>query len=152
MNRLFLVLLAVFQLNNFISQNYGSIEDYIPKEFSSYSTHPILTIKTTLHIVYRTKKHPNNIKADNLDFINQQYQWVNNSYKNLKPPTLLPENKEVHYIPDSRIRFRLDTILVHYDSIAWDRIYTGVAMNGSFPLKIDSVNLSKNEIKILGRW
>ena len=152
MNRLCFVLIAFFQLLSFTPQDYGAIENYIPYEFSSYSTHPVLTLKTILHVVYRTKNDPRNIMADNMDFINQQFQWVNNSYKNLKPPTLLAENKVIHYVPDSRIRFRLDTILIHYDSIAWDRIYYGIAMNGSFPLKIDSINLEKNEVKLIGRW
>ena len=134
------------------AQNYNLIEDYIPEEFSSNNTHPVLTFKTTLHIVYRTKENPQNILSNDLKFINQQYLWINNSYKNLKKPTLLPSNGELHYVPSSRVKFRLDTIIVHYDSIAWDRIYRGIAMNGNLPWKIDSIDLAKNVIKIVGKW
>ena len=134
------------------AQKFNLIEDYIPKEFASIKTHPILTLKTSLHIVYRTKENPQNILSNDLKFINQQYIWINNSYENLKKPSLLPSNGETYYVPDSRIKFRLDTIIVHYDSVAWDRIYRGLAMSGSLPWKIDSINLNKNVIKIAGKW
>ena len=35
-------------------------------------------------------------------------------------PLLLPKNGETYYIPDSEL-FRLDTIICHYDSVAWDK-------------------------------
>ncbi|MEC8603666.1 MAG: hypothetical protein VXY47_04885 [Bacteroidota bacterium] len=152
MFRIFLVILMFFHVKSYFTQHPGSIEDYIPYEYSSYSTHPILTLKTILHIVYRTKDDPNNIMANNHRFIDQQFTWINNSYKNLKQPTLLPDNKKVHYIPDARIRFRLDTIIIHYDSVAWNRIYYGVAMNGSFPLPIDSINIELNTVVVSGNW
>ena len=149
---LFALILSFCFSISLTAQNFNLIKDYIPEEFSSVKTHPILTLKTTLHIVYRTKENPQNILANDLKFINQQYLWVNNSYKNLKKPTLLPENGETYYIPDSRIKFRLDTIIVHHDSVAWDRIYRGLAMNGNLPWKIDSIDINKNTIKIVGKW
>ena len=84
MFRIFLVILMFFHVKSYFTQHPGSIEDYIPYEYSSYSTHPILKLKTILHIVYRTKDDPNNIMANNHRFIDQQFTWINNSYKNLK--------------------------------------------------------------------
>ena len=49
-----------FHVKSYFTQHPGSIEDYIPYEYSSYSTHPILTLKTILHIVYRMF----NVQAD----------------------------------------------------------------------------------------
>ena len=143
--------LLMFSLNiNYLAQN-KEIDDYIPYEEASLNTHPILTIKTTLHLVYRSKADPQNITLDSINFIKQQYSWVNNAYKNMKPPTLLPKNGESYYVPDSRIRFRLDTIICHDDSVAWDRIYYGVVMSGGAPWRIDSINLEKNLIAVHGK-
>ena len=143
--------LFTFSTNiNYLAQN-NEIDDYIPFEEASLNTHPILTIKTTLHLVYRSKADPQNITLDSINFIKQQYTWVNNAYKNMKPPTLLPKNGESYYVPDSRIRFRLDTIICHYDSVAWDRIYYGVVMNGGAPWRIDSIDLEKNLIGVHGK-
>ena len=145
---LFSVLFAGIFNSPFLSQN---IVDYIPYEERSLKTHPIITLKTTLHLVYKSESDPQNITIDSIQFIEQQYKWVNNAYKNMKPPTLLPKNGETYYVPDSRIRFRLDTIICHYDSVAWDRIYNGVVMSGGAPWKIDSVNLEKNLISVKGK-
>ncbi len=143
--------ISLFVCNKSIAQQYG-IKNFIPFENTSEKTHPILTIKTTLHIVYRTKNEPNNITSDSIDFIHQQFDWINNSYKNMAKPTLLPKDGKTYFVPDSRIRFRLDTIIYHIDSLAWDRIFVGVAMTGGAPWKIDSVDLMKNQLKIKGRW
>ena len=145
---LFSVLFAGIFNSPYLSQN---ILDYIPYEEKSLKTHPIITLKTTLHLVYKSESDPQNITLDSIQFIEQQYKWVNNAYKNMKPPTLLPKNGETYYVPDSRIRFRLDTIICHYDSVAWDRIYNGVVMSGGAPWKIDSVNLEKNLISVKGK-
>lgn len=150
--KIYLIILLYSYGTCFYCQNESNIESYIPQEYSSLKTHPVIQLKTFLHVVYKSKDEPNNILANDLKYINQQYQWINNSYKNLKTPTLLPDNRQVHYIPDARITFRLDTIIVHYDSIAWDRIYYGLAMNGNLPWKIEEIDLNNNSIKIKGRW
>ena len=147
----FLLLSFICSVNNLIISQQSTLNDYIPYANKTLVTHPVITIKTTLHLVYRSKKDPKNITLDSINFINQQYIWINNSYKNMKPPTLLPKNGESYYVPDSRIRFRLDTIICHVDSLAWDRIYNGVVMGGGAPWKIDSVDLEKNQITIPGK-
>ena len=155
LNRKFLILLfpSLFFLaynNSFAQKN--EINNYIPFKNTTHNTHPIITIKTTLHLVYKSKEKPNNITSDSIGFINQQYNWINNAYKNMKLPTFLPKDGKTYFVPDSRIRFRLDTIIYHVDSVAWDRIYTGVSISGNTPWKIDSIDIQNNQLKISGRW
>ncbi len=146
-----LILSFISSINNSIISQKLTLNDYIPYENTSLNSHPIITIKTILHLVYRSEKDPRNITLDSINFIKQQYTWINNAYTHMKMPTLLPKNGKAYYVPDARIRFRLDTIICHVDSQAWDRIYTGVAMNGGAPWKIESIDLGENQICVNGR-
>ena len=142
--------------NTYLSQN-KDLKSYIPYENSSYNTHPIISIKTHIHIIKKDEFNSENLTEDSVDYIIQQYNWINNMYKSLKKPTYLPKSKGFRlnnkfYIPDSRIRFIVDTISYYTNNDAWERMYMGVAVGGNFPWKIIEIDLEKNEVIISGRW
>ena len=88
------------------------------------TTHPILEIKTWVHIIQKSKKEPQNITKDSLHYLQNQFLWINQMYKNLKPPSRKNSKNELPYIKDSRIRFIIDTITFHMDENGWDRMAT----------------------------
>lgn len=131
-----------------IFDSYGQkekLEQYIPYETTSLVTHPVITIKIKLHLVYRHKEDKQNYTLDSLNLIKNQIEWINGYYSNLSPSTLAAQDGLNHFIPDSRIQFRLDTVDSFVDSTAWDRIFIEKSKN---TIKIDSVNMVKNIIFI----
>ena len=138
------------------SQN-ENLKLYIPHENSSYNTHPVISIKAHVHIIKKDQFNAENLTEDSTEYINKQYLWINNIYKNLKNPSLLPVPKgnglkNEFYVPDSRIRFVIDTISYYTNKDAWERMYMGVAVGGKFPWEIIEIDLEKNEVIISGRW
>lgn len=139
-------LLLVFGESN--AQN--DIEKYIPTENSSHITHPIIEIRTVIHIVKRYENDAQNLNEDSLAFLKQQYDWINQFYTNMGKPTLpSPDGKE-HWVPDSRIRFVIDTVIYHVDAEDWDRIKT-IEVSQT-PMEILETNIEENTIIVNGRW
>ena len=51
-------------------------------------THPILEIKTWVHIVKFDQSEPRNITKDSMDYLTKQFQWINQMFRKLQPPTV----------------------------------------------------------------
>lgn len=154
---IFAIYLSFFiLLNDGFSQNNEFIS-YIPYKTFNYETHPIINIKTHIHIIKRDENSAENLTQDSLEYINKQYLWINSIYKNLKKPTYLAKKKKskirtTFYVPDSRIRFSVDSISYYTSYDAWERMYMGVAVGGNFPWEVIELDLEKNEVIISGRW
>ena len=125
------------------------LTSYIPYDTCDLNSHPVLNIKLWIHIVQESFKNANNLTIDSLEFINQQYQWINSMYSKLEPPTLNNEN-EIFYVQDSRIRFLIDTITFHVDSEGWDRIKQVPEENPKKWMKILAVNTDSSTLEIAG--
>jgi hypothetical protein len=142
--------ILLFHIVSFGQSDFEKIKDYIPFENTSLATHPIITIKVHVHVIQRYEGNPQNITENNKEYIEKQFEWINGMYSRFSNPTLLPESGKVPFIPDSRIRFRLDTIQFHIDASDWDRIRTVLHMSGGAPWEIDTIDLTRNEIGIKG--
>ena len=117
------------------------LKDYIPYDTCSYNTHPILNIKTWIHVVQKSESQPENITSDSINYLKRQYNWINQIYGQLKPPSVVNQNGEKPHIKDARIRFIIDTISFHVDENSWDRIKVSTNENPKKwldILKIDS--------------
>jgi len=149
-NNILVVFILFFHTFSFGQTDYEKLKDFIPFENTSLETHPIITIKVHVHVIQRSEDNPQNLSKDNLGYIEQQLEWVNGMYSRFSKPTLLPISGDTCFIPDSRIRFRLDTVQFHVDASDWDRIRTVLHMSGGAPWEIDTVDLRNNEIGIKG--
>lgn len=135
-----------------VLNTYGQKENlpnYIPEKNSSLITHPIITLKLKLHLVYRYESDAQNYNLDSLDLIRQQFQWINGFYEHLSPSTLIAQDGLKHFVPDSRIRFRLDSVSPIIDSVSWDRMFITKDANA---VKIDSINSLKQEVYINNKY
>lgn len=145
-------LLGLFVLLVILGSGYSQeqLEKYIPRENASYITHPLVEVRTVVHIVKRYDDDAQNLNEDSLKYLKQQFKWINQFYTHMAKPTLLPSDGKEYWVPDSRIRFVIDTIVYHTDEIDWDRIRT-IEVTQT-PLAI--VNFSKEEglITADGRW
>lgn len=128
----------------------ADLEKYIPYDYTDKISHPDIEIRTIVHIVKRYDNDAQNLNEDSLAFLKQQFKWINQYYKNMAHPTLLPPDGKEYWIPDSRIRFVVDTILYHVDEIGWDRIRTVEERNQ--PIAISSVDFQTNSIVSNGKW
>ena len=142
---LFLCLICI----SFYSQ-IDYLKNYIPYDTSSYSTHPIIKIKTWIHIVQKSKIDPKNLTSDSISYLSKQYQWINQMYAKLKPPTLPNQNGETPYIQNARVKFVIDTISYHIDENAWDRLKSISEKNKAKWLEILKIDAETNTILIKG--
>ena len=92
-------------LPGFILGQNNHLENYIPFDTCKFSSHPILEIKVWVHVLQQSAETPKNISKDSSYFIDEQFQWINKIYSNLKPPSRKNSNNERPYIKDSRIQF-----------------------------------------------
>ena len=132
-----------------INGQNDNLTSYIPHDTCDLDSHPVINIKLWIHIVQESFKNANNLTIDSLEFINQQYHWINSMYSKLKPPTLNNGN-EIYYVQDSRIRFLIDTITFHVDSEGWDRIKQVPEENSKKWMKILAVNTDSSTVEIAG--
>lgn len=116
------------------------LDKYIPYSNTNLLTNPNVTLKVKLHLVYRYENDAQNYNLDSIKLIKDQFGWVNRFYKEMSPCTIEAQDKQTHFIPDSRIRFRLDTVIKIVDSVLWDRRYYALY---SRPIPIDSLELNK---------
>ena len=58
---LFTLLLLMAMANTSLFSQKNTIADYIPYEERNLKTHPIITLKTTPHLVYKSESDPQNI-------------------------------------------------------------------------------------------
>lgn len=143
-----LIFFLVF--SSFYSQDKSDLVKYIPEEGASYVTHPIIELKTVIHIVKRYEDDAQNLNEDSLEFLTQQFNWINQFYTNMAKPTLPTADGVVHWVPDSRIRFVIDTIMYHVDEVGWDRIRTiEVTQN---PMTVLHTAEDDKMVTVQGRW
>ena len=111
-------------LPGFIFGQNDHLESYIPFDTCKFSSHPILEIKVWVHVLQQSRETPKNITRDSSHFIDEQFQWINKIYSNLKPPSRKNSNNETPYIKDSRIRFLVDTAFKSglYSWIIWIKL------------------------------
>jgi len=148
-----LYVLMNFMFLFYCSNTYGQFDylsPYIPTEKSSIHTHPILEIKTWVHIVKFSKSDPRNITKDSMDYLTKQFQWINQMFSKLQPPTLANVKGEKPYVNDSRIRFIIDTVSFHIDSLGWDRMQFKKEENNNKWLEIIEINADSNSITVKG--
>ena len=113
-----LILIIPFSLK---SQN-DYLKPYIPFDSCDLRTHPELEIRVWVHIIQKSTENPENLTSDSVNFIKNQFNWINSIYCDLKPPSIKPPNNKKSHIKDSRIRFMVDTTTFHIDENAWDRV------------------------------
>ena len=148
-----LYVLMNFMFLFYCSNTYGQFDylsPYIPTEKSSIHTHPILEIKTWVHIVKFSKSDPRNITKDSMDYLTKQFQWINQMFSKLQPPTVANVKGEKPYVNDSRIRFIIDTVSFHIDSLGWDRMQFKKEENNNKWLEIIEINADSNSITVKG--
>jgi hypothetical protein len=126
------------------------LESYIPFDTCKFSSHPILEIKVWVHVLQQSAENPKNITKDSSHFIDEQFQWINKIYSNLKPPSRENSNNERPYIKDSRIQFLVDTISFHVDSVGWERMEIIIEKDTNRWLEILEINADSNTITIKG--
>lgn len=126
------------------------LENYIPYPEDTLGYHPEITIRVHVHILKRSENDPQNITEDSVEYLRMQMVWINEMYQYMHQPRLRAKDGNKYYVPDSKIRFRLDSVLTHTDSSHWDRIRTEIYMSGGAPWKIDTVNLATNEVGFRG--
>ena len=137
-------------LPGFILAQNNHLESYIPFDSCKFSSHPILEIKVWVHVLQQSAETPKNITKDSSHFIEEQFQWINKIYSNLKPPSRTNSNNEKPYITDSRIQFLVDTISYHIDSNGWERMEVAMEKDSNRWLEILEINADSNYITVKG--
>ena len=137
-------------LPGFILAQNNHLESYIPFDSCKFSSHPILEIKVWVHVLQQSAETPKNITKDSSHFIEEQFQWINKIYSNLKPPSRTNSNNEKPYITDSRIQFLVDTISYHIDSNGWERMEVVIEKDSNRWLQILEINADSNCITVKG--
>lgn len=146
---IYIIIIFNLLLTNIGYNQNKELLPYIPYKNTSLLSYPKITIKTKIHIIYRYENDAQNYTLDSINLIKDQIKWINGFYKHLSKSTLKTKDGKEHFIPDSRIRFRLDTIDYFIDSTDWNRIYMTIDKR---PIKIDSINLKQNKIYIQNRF
>tara|TARA_B100000768_G_scaffold42469_1_gene41326 strand:+ start:3319 stop:4662 length:1344 start_codon:yes stop_codon:yes gene_type:complete len=137
-------------LPGFILAQNNHLESYIPFDTCKFSSHPILEIKVWVHVLQQSAETPKNITKDSSHFIEEQFQWINKIYSNLKPPSRKNSKNEKPYIKDSRIQFLVDTISYHIDSNGWERMEVVMEKDSNRWLEILEINADSNSITVKG--
>ncbi len=125
-------------------QPSGDLYRYIPR-----SDRDLLEVRVKIHVIQYSFSDPRNYTVADTAAIHRQMAYINSFYSHLYPPTLRPE-KEVEFIPDSRIRFKVEGIYFYADSLLWDRIFFKEASDKYFPAHFHQVDLSRSEIRLEG--
>ena len=149
----FSIYILTFSSCIFYSSIYGQfkyLEPYIPYENTPKETHPILEIKTWVHIMQYSKSDPKNITKDSLHYLKTQFKWINQMFSQLKPPTVANANGEKPYVKDARIRFITDTISFHIDENGWDRMKMQKVSNSNRWIDIIKIDADSNSITLDG--
>ena len=144
------ILKILLVLPGFILGQNNHLESYIPFDTCKFSSHPVLKIKVWVHVLQQSAETPKNITKDSSHFIDEQFQWINKIYRNLKPPSRKNSNNERPYIKDSRIQFLVDTISYHLDSVGWERMEIVMEKDTNRWLEILEINADSNTITIKG--
>jgi len=137
-------------LPGFILAQNNDLESYIPFDTCKSSSHPILKIKVWVHVLQQSAENPKNITQDSSHFIDEQFEWINKIYSNLKPPSRKNSNNEKPHIKNSRIQFLVDTISYHVDSNGWERMEIIMEKDTNRWLEILEINADSNSITIKG--
>jgi hypothetical protein len=96
------------------------------------------------------QKTQKNITQDSSHFIDEQFEWINKIYSNLKPPSRKNSNNEKPHIKNSRIQFLVDTISYYVDSNGWERMEIIMEEDTNRWLEILEINADSNSITIKG--
>ena len=146
---MFIVL--IINTNSYVNAQKNHLENYIPHEKTSLSSHPKLIIKTWVHIIQKNYDDPQNITKDSIEFIEDQFKWINQMYKNLKKPSLKAMDGTSPYVPNSRIEFIIDTISFHVDETGWDRMKMVPVTNPHRLIEILKIDKKENSILVKGQ-
>ncbi len=132
--------------------DYGQkdIDKYIPYQETTEETHPTIEIRTIIHVIKKSQNDAENLTEDSLDYIHQQYDWINAFYRDLRKPTLPTSDGKEHYIPSARVKFKVENIQFHTDENDWDRI--GVKADSKHPMEFISYDSISKELVVKGNW
>ena len=148
MKYLFFVLNLILTISNFSQFEY--LNKYIPYDYTSYTTHPVIEINLWVHVIQKHNNNPENYTLKSVEKIQQHFNWINQMYSSLSAPTLPNKKGLKPYIKDSRIRFNLDTITFHVDENDWDRLHYSPEENKNKHLKILKIDPDSSTILIQG--
>lgn len=123
---------------------------YIPYAETSWDTHPEIEIRTIIHIIKKSESDAANLTEDSLSYLQQQYDWINSFYRDLRKPVLPTSDGVVHYIPSARLKFKLEKVLYHTDENDWDRIR--IKADTRYPMKYLSYSEDNQELTVAGKW
>ncbi len=147
-----LILFIINPLSLFSQAGCNEEVNFTPNVNSTELTHPTITIKVQVHVIKRYEDDAQNLTEDSIEYVRKQFEWINQFYTHIKQPTIPAQDGKMYHIPDSRVRFRVDSIHFHTDSIDWDRGKAAIGMTGGAPWDVDTINLDNNEIGIKGNW
>lgn len=122
----------------------------MPYAETSLDTHPEIEIRTIIHIVKKSETDAENLTEDSLSYLNQQFDWINSFYRDLRKPVLPTTDGVVHYIPSARVKFKVVEVLYHVDEYDWDRIV--VVTDQRHAMEFLSYSKETNEIIVKGNW
>jgi hypothetical protein len=136
----------VFSIAQVPAQKEEEIKKYIPYDETSFADFPLITIKVIAHVVQRNKTNPENFTDcdEDREIIQGIIDNCNAFYNKLSDPSIKVASNPPT-IHDSRVRFRLDDVQFHVDSAGWDRNRVTIVIGHSWPMKVDSVDLSTNK-------
>ena len=117
------------------------MKNYVPDEFKAFSEIPIKEFRVVIHLMHRSKENPQNLTLQDTAYFNYQFNLVNAFYRDMEKPRLV-KHDSILYIKDSRIRFKVDTILAHVDSNGWNGREFFPVKNKNLQFEIEQVNLS----------
>ncbi len=123
--------------------------NYIPYDEVSTNDLPVKTIKLRMHVIQKSEDDPQNLTQADTAFFREQLYWLNEFFSKIYKPTLIVD-PDLPYIKDTRIRFKLEELVFHIDSVAWDRKYLKEhrARDGSIPWKVEAIDIERNAILI----
>ena len=59
-----------------LNSQYEYLKPYIP-DSCNLSTHPELEIRVWVHVIQKSNDNPENLTADSLNFVKNQFNWIN---------------------------------------------------------------------------
>jgi hypothetical protein len=133
-----------------INSQKDYLKQYIPFDSCDLISHPILEFRIWVHVIQKSAENPENLTIDSVDFIKNQFNWINNIYSNLKPSSIKNSNNKNLNIKDARIRFVVDTTTFHVDEIGWDKMKMVVEDNRNKWMRILSINSDSSTVEIAG--
>lgn len=137
-------LFILFPSFTFSQKAHADLEDYYPDQLDEP-----LFIKVIVHVFQYKAEEPKNFTIADTGIIQTHFQNMNDFYSKMDMPTLKTEN-DVPFFSDSKIRFQLEEIKFHVDSVSWLRWKRDINRKNGFPCPIKYYNLDSNIIGFTG--